>query len=105
MSEAGVEDRTASFDERAKAAEDVKRVADTFCRQTGLRPSRVWPVAGALVYSEYGFVTRLVMRMIAKHTHHGATDSSRDYEYTDWQALDRFVAELVEEIEHTPRRA
>ena len=37
------------------------------------------------------------MRRIAKKA--GAeTDTSRDYEYTDWVALDRFVEEFGEEI-------
>lgn len=27
-----------------------------------------------------------------------STDSSRDHEYTDWEALDRFVDEFIEQI-------
>ena len=37
------------------------------------------------------------MRLIAKREG-AATDTSRDYEYTDWAALDRFVNELVDTI-------
>jgi menaquinone-dependent protoporphyrinogen oxidase len=98
LSEAGAEDRTAPLDVRAKAAEDVKRLVETFCRRTGLHPSRAWPVAGALMYSEYGPLKRLVMRAIARGAH-ADTDVSHDHEYTDWQGLDRFVAVLVDEIE------
>jgi hypothetical protein len=98
MTERGVEDPALPSEVRAKAAENVKRVVDNFCRQTGLHPARVWPVAGALMYSEYGTLTRLVMRMIAKQEH-ADTDTSRDYEYTDWQALDRFVESFAEEVD------
>ena len=98
LAEAGVEDATAPFDQRAKAAEDVKRTVDLFCAQTGFHPLRVWPVAGALRYSQYGVITKMVMRMIARRAG-GSTDTSRDHEYTDWNSLDRFVATMAAEIE------
>jgi menaquinone-dependent protoporphyrinogen oxidase len=28
----------------------------------------------------------------------GDTDTSRDYEYTDWAAVDRFAAEFADEV-------
>jgi menaquinone-dependent protoporphyrinogen oxidase len=38
------------------------------------------------------------MRFIAKRA--GATtDTSRDHEYTDWQALDRFADELAVDVD------
>ena len=37
------------------------------------------------------------MKRITKHAG-GSTDTSRDHEYTDWVALDRFIAEWVEEF-------
>lgn len=98
LTEAGVEDRTAPFELRAKAAEDVKRVVDAFLHETGLHPSRVWPVAGALMYREYGVIKRFVMKLIAKRTG-GDTDTSRDHDLTDWEALDGFVAAMAREME------
>ena len=38
LSEAGVEDTTASFEARSKAAVDVKKMIDDFCHQTGIHP-------------------------------------------------------------------
>jgi hypothetical protein len=52
-------------------------------------------VAGALLYSKYNPLVRFVMKRIAKEAG-AATDTSRDYEYTDWVGLDRFVVELAE---------
>jgi len=98
LSEAGVEDATAPFEKRSRAAIDVKKMVDDFCAAAGFHPDRIWPVAGALMYSEYGVVTRLVMRMIAKRQG-ASTDTSHDQEYTDWRALDRFVGAVMAEVE------
>jgi menaquinone-dependent protoporphyrinogen oxidase len=98
LSEATVEDVTAPYEKRAQAAGDVKRLVDAFCTETGLHPERVWPVAGALVFSAYGPLKRLVMRVIARRV--GEKDLAHDHEYTDWRGLDRFVASLAEEMEH-----
>jgi menaquinone-dependent protoporphyrinogen oxidase len=98
LTEASVEDRTASFERRAKAAEEVKAAEEAFCHETGLHPARMWPVAGALLYREYGILKRLVLQMIARRAGRD-TNTSLDYDYTDWQALDRFTQMMVEEIE------
>jgi menaquinone-dependent protoporphyrinogen oxidase len=96
LSEAGVEDANAPFDKRAKAAEDVKRMIEAFCHETGLHPSRVWPVAGALTFSEYGALKRFVMARIARAE--GITDVEHDHDLTDWRALDYFVARMLEDV-------
>jgi menaquinone-dependent protoporphyrinogen oxidase len=68
-------------------------VVEKFLRKTGFRPGHIELVAGALPYSKYDFLTRFVMRRIAAKEG-GDTDTSRDYEYTDWAAVDRFAREL-----------
>ena len=94
LSEAGAEDASASPERRERAAANVKSMIGAFIRETGWSPTHVRPVAGALLYRQYGTIVRLVMRLIAKQA--GATtDTSRDHEYTDWQALDRFADELA----------
>jgi menaquinone-dependent protoporphyrinogen oxidase len=70
-------------------------VVEKFLKQTGWRPARVELVAGALPYSKYNFLVRLVMRRISA-SEGGDTDTSHDYEYTDWAALDRLARDLVE---------
>jgi menaquinone-dependent protoporphyrinogen IX oxidase len=35
-----------------------------------------------------------MMRLLMRHMHH-ETDASRDYDYTDWDAVDRWARELV----------
>jgi len=100
LSEAGAEDASATAERKKRAAVNVKTNIDAFLRDTGWSPSHVHPVAGALLYRQYGTILRLVMRFIAKQV--GATtDTSRDHEFTDWQALDRFANELATDIERT----
>jgi menaquinone-dependent protoporphyrinogen oxidase len=94
LSEAGAEDPTAPKPRREQAAADAQRMIDVFIAETGWRPDRALPVAGALAYSRYNFLVRFVMKRIARRA--GApTDTSRDYELTDWAALDRFVGETL----------
>jgi menaquinone-dependent protoporphyrinogen oxidase len=98
LSEAGAERTSATPEERAQASADVQKVIDEFFKQTGWHPKRVKPVAGALLYTKYNPLIRFVMKRIVKKAG-GDTDTSRDYEYTDWVALDRFVEEFVGEIQ------
>jgi menaquinone-dependent protoporphyrinogen oxidase len=94
LSEAGAEDVQKPKAMREKAAADARRMIDVFIEETGWTPVRVLPVAGALVYSQYNFIIRLVMKRIARQA--GApTDTSRDYQFTDWAALDRFVTDAA----------
>jgi menaquinone-dependent protoporphyrinogen oxidase len=94
LSEAGAEDPAKPRELREQSRADVQRMIDTFLTETGWRPERILPVAGALAYSKYNMFIRFVMKRIARKA--GApTDTSRDYEFTDWAAIDRFVAEAV----------
>jgi menaquinone-dependent protoporphyrinogen oxidase len=95
LSEAGAEDPRRSARDRQTAAEDAQRMIDVFVRQTGWRPEHALSVAGALAYSKYNLLVRFLMKRIARKA--GApTDASRDYEFTDWPALDRFVGEFAD---------
>ena len=71
-------------------------IVEKFLKRTGWTPGHIELVAGALPYSKYNFLIRFVMRRIAAHEG-GDTDTSRDYEYTDWAALNRFTSILANE--------
>jgi menaquinone-dependent protoporphyrinogen oxidase len=66
--------------------EDVEQCIAKFVKETGWTPGRSEPVAGALLYREYNFFTRHFMRWLMKRGGH-PTDTSRDYDYTDWEAV------------------
>jgi menaquinone-dependent protoporphyrinogen oxidase len=71
------------------------RLVEKLVRRTGWRPARVELFAGALLYTKYNFLVRFVMRRITAKEG-GDTDTSRDYEYTDWSAVARFAREFVQ---------
>jgi menaquinone-dependent protoporphyrinogen oxidase len=61
-----------------------------FTQQTGWRPRRTHHVAGAFRYTAYDFLKRWAMKYIA-YRKGAPTDTSRDYELTDWADLIRFM--------------
>ena len=94
LSEAGAEDPKAPLKRRVQAVLDIRRMIEGFLVETGWRPTEVRAVAGALLYSKYNFLLRFIMKRIARRAG-GDTDSSRDYEYTDWAAVDALVEKLA----------
>ena len=78
--------------EESRAA--TRRYLDEFVEETGWTPGRTATFAGALQYREYDFATRLLMRLLMSRMHH-PTDTSQDYDYTDWDAVDRWAHELA----------
>jgi menaquinone-dependent protoporphyrinogen oxidase len=92
---------TAFFSVSLTAAEDseesrraTREYIDDFLDDTGLTPRRTASFAGALQYREYDFMTRLIMRVLMRRGDH-PTDIAQDYEYTDWDAVDRFADECA----------
>jgi menaquinone-dependent protoporphyrinogen oxidase len=73
------------------------RYAAKFLRRAGWTPDLVAVFAGALPYSKYGPVKRLIMRAFAAFAGHD-TDASSDYDYTDWKAVDRFASAFSETL-------
>lgn len=51
-------------------------------------------IAGALTYSRYPAPLKWLMRRIARSAG-GDTDTSKDYEYTDWQQVERYAERLA----------
>lgn len=77
---------------------EADRYVEAFVAETGWRPDRTAVFAGALRYSQYGFVKRAMMKRIAAEST-GDTDTGRDYEYTDWQAVERFATAFADLVE------
>lgn len=86
-------------DEASEA--EARGYVEQFAQHTGWRADRVACFAGAVMYRSYNFVLRWIMKRIMEA--HGRTaDTSRDHEFTDWDAVDRFAAELAEAFAATP---
>jgi menaquinone-dependent protoporphyrinogen oxidase len=80
----------------AKHLADAQRCIDQFVEETGWTPTVTEPVAGALLYTRYDWLKRMLMRLISSREG-GQTDTSRDWEYTDWAALEAFVDRFLRE--------
>jgi|KBSMisStaDraftv2_1062788.scaffolds.fasta_scaffold862302_1 menaquinone-dependent protoporphyrinogen oxidase len=100
LSEAGAEMRDKSLVEHARFVQDVDTMLSKFFNETNWHPTLVKPVAGALLYTQYNFLLRLIMRRIARKAG-AATDVLHDYVYTDWVGLDKFINDLAAEIRGT----
>jgi menaquinone-dependent protoporphyrinogen oxidase len=79
----------AAAEDTDESREATRKYVDDFVDETGWTPRRTTTFAGALQYLEYNFATRLVIRLMMKRAGH-PTDTSHDYDYTDWDAVDRF---------------
>ena len=75
----------------------AQRYIDKFLRKTGWQPQLVASMAGAVKYSVYGPIKKRVM-IVFVGLGGGETDTSRDYEYTDWDAVARFAGEFAQRL-------
>jgi menaquinone-dependent protoporphyrinogen oxidase len=72
-----------------------------FLEKTGWSPRWTATFSGALRYTRYDIVTRWIMKRISARAG-GPTDTSRDHELTDWAAVDRFAADLLNALAGEP---
>ena len=90
----------------SKNAVDRERAhafVDDMVASTGWTPGVSTSFAGALKYTHYGWLTRLVMKRIAA-AEGGCTDTSRDHEYTDWATVLAFADAFADELLGAPVR-
>ena len=79
-----------------KVDADLAAIVARFAAETGWSP-RAKHVAGALLYRRYNVFIRWIMRRIAAKAG-GDTDTSRDYEYTDWADVRAFAEAFGREV-------
>ena len=76
-------------DDNDEARATARKYVDDLVAETGWTPTRRASFAGALQYREYDFLTRLLIKLMMHRGGH-PTDTGQDYDYTDWDAVDRF---------------
>jgi menaquinone-dependent protoporphyrinogen oxidase len=77
-----------------KVARELQAIIDRFLADTSWQPDATKIVAGALPYTKYNWLTRWAMKRIVRKAG-GDIDTSRDYEYTDWDDVRRFAGEVL----------
>ena len=93
LTEATVEDVHRPDPERVDARRAVAKVLEDFVLETGWRPQRSVPIAGALTDGGHGPLTRFLLRAVARQTF--LDDVIREVTFTDRAALNREVDQLV----------
>jgi menaquinone-dependent protoporphyrinogen oxidase len=79
------------------------RIAQAFPAQVDWHPSEVVCFGGRLAYSKYGWLTRQVMRRIARKEG-GPVDTRHDHDLTNWDDVSRFATRMAEAIENAEHR-
>ena len=67
---------------------------DEFLDTTGWRPGMARSFAGGLPYTRYRPWVRWMMKLISRRTGR-PTDTSRDYDFTDWSGVGEFARQFV----------
>jgi menaquinone-dependent protoporphyrinogen oxidase len=79
--------------------ENARAYVENFEQATGWRPTQVGLFSGALLYRQYGFLKRLMMKKIVSDKPGNlSTDTSRDHVYTDWDDVNRFAEAFLERL-------
>jgi menaquinone-dependent protoporphyrinogen oxidase len=73
-----------------KVISELSAIKSRFIARTRWTPTQFKIVAGALPYTRYGWLKRIIMRRIVRKVG-GATDTAHDHEYTDWHDLRAFA--------------
>ena len=89
----------AAVDDTPEAVAETDKYVQQFMAETGWQPAHTIAFAGRLAWTQYDFFTRLIMKLITRQ--HGLTDqdTSRDYDYTDYEAVRRFAEAFAATVE------
>ena len=80
------------------------RYLKKFLSKTGWQPTRVDVFAGALLYTRYRLIDRLMIQLIMKLTG-GPTDLSQDTEFTNWVRVKRFADTVSTDMQGMNKKA
>lgn len=86
-----------------KVQRDLRLIANNFFKQTAWYPKRREIFGGALSYLKYGWLTKQLMSYIGRASGRD-TDTSRNYEYTNWQDVGQFSDEFSNSLQAAPVR-
>lgn len=82
----------------AREVEEARGYLHDFTGSTGWEPDLSAAIAGAIRYTAYGPITRRISRWISRRAGR-ETDTSRDWEYTDWSQVRGFAEAFARYLE------
>jgi menaquinone-dependent protoporphyrinogen oxidase len=77
---------------------EIQATVNEFACDTGWEPPQVEIIAGALVYTQYNFFVCHMMKLIVNRQGRPELDTSQDYDFTDWEAVERFAREFATKV-------
>ena len=77
---------------------DVAATVRRFLSQNGWTPTFTRSVAGAVLYTQYGWVKKRLIRYVVSRAN-GPTDMTRDHVFTDWAEVDALADTFASEVE------
>jgi len=75
----------------------AERYVSEFLRRIGWQPAQAAAFGGALRYTEYPAWKRFLVGLFVRVAG-GDTDRTRDYEYTDWRAVEQFADAFAQSL-------
>lgn len=94
---------SALFSVSMAAVDDVEsavRQVEKFEDEAGWHPATVAMFGGALLYAQYGFLKRRLMRKIVRDKGGKDLDLTRDYVYTEWDGVKKFAEDFLDGMVH-----
>ena len=92
---------SAAFENGAK---DAQRYIERFTEATGWQPAVCLMTGGALKLSEYDFFKEQIIRYVVMAGRDVPADR-KDWEFTDWAALDAFLAKFLADAQERLQQA
>lgn len=77
-----------------KSISEANACIGKFIEQTGWIPTTHLCVAGALLFTQYDWLKRQLMRMISEKKN-DPTDTEHDHVFTDWTELELFIKDFI----------
>ena len=91
--------KTVFFSVNATARKSEKNTPNTnpyiikFLKKTNWKPDHIGVFAGKIDYPNYNFLEKYIIKFIMWITN-GPTDTTKTYEFTDWDAVKKFSREI-----------
>ena len=82
---------------------ELREAIDDFLNRHRWEPDLVASFAGAIPFTEYGFFKKMLMKFIVRGQFDDKVDTSRDYEYTDWDEVADFADQFGRLVEPSTR--
>lgn len=80
-----------------ESRDEAQKLLDDLAADSNIEPALTRCIAGALLYTRYDYLKRMIMRLITKREG-GPTDTSQDYEFTDWDDVALFADAFLRKL-------